>query len=80
MVLDAFLVNTQHYKVQVKGKWSNTGKGVALYFTLRCSSYWKGSLGVTLDYGRPTYYLHHPRHPIINPYLEGDKMDSYFFQ
>ena len=28
MVLDASLVNTQHYKVWVKGKWSNSRKGV----------------------------------------------------
>ena len=25
-VLDAFLLNTQYYKVQIKGKWSNPGK------------------------------------------------------
>ena len=30
MVLDAFLLNTQHYKVQIKGKWSNPVKEVAL--------------------------------------------------
>ena len=29
MVLDASLLNTQHYKVRIKGKWSNPGKGVA---------------------------------------------------
>ena len=29
MVLDAFLLNTQHYKVHIKGKWSNPRKGVA---------------------------------------------------
>ena len=26
MVLDASLLNTQHYKVQIKGKWSNPGE------------------------------------------------------
>ena len=26
MVLDASLLNTQHYKVQIKGKWSNKKK------------------------------------------------------
>ena len=31
-------------------KWSNPGKGVALSPAPRCSSYWKGSLLVTLDY------------------------------
>ena len=33
-------------------KWSNPGKGVASSLTPRCSSYRKGSLRVTLDYGR----------------------------
>ena len=42
MVLDAALLNTQHYKVKTKGKvelWSNPGNGVAPSPTLRCSSY-----------------------------------------
>ena len=48
MVLDAALLNTQHYKVKIKGKveqsreWSS-----ALPYTL-CGSYWKGSLQVTI--------------------------------
>ena len=29
MVLDAALLNTQHYKVRIKGKWSNPGNGEA---------------------------------------------------
>ena len=29
MVLDTFLLNIQHYKVRIKGKVSNPGKGVA---------------------------------------------------
>ena len=33
-------------------KWRNPGKGVAPSPTPWCSSYWKGSLRVTLDYGR----------------------------
>ena len=32
-------------------KWSNPGKGVAPFPTPWCSSYRKGSLRVTLDYG-----------------------------
>ena len=28
MVLNAILFNTQHYKVRIKGEWSNPGKGV----------------------------------------------------
>ena len=31
--------------------WSNPEKGVANFPTPQCSSYWKGSLRVTLDYG-----------------------------
>ena len=38
-------------------KWSNPGKGVAPSPTPRCSSYWKGSLLVALDYGRQLYLL-----------------------
>ena len=26
MLLDTTLLNTQHYKVRIKGKWRNTGK------------------------------------------------------
>ena len=29
MLLDASLLNTQHNKAWIKGKWSNVGKGVA---------------------------------------------------
>ena len=36
-------------------KWSNPGKGVASSPTPRCSSYWKGSLLVALDYSRQRY-------------------------
>ena len=36
-------------------KWSYPGKGVAPFPTPRCSSYWKGSLLVALDYGRQLY-------------------------
>ena len=36
-------------------KWSNPGKGVAPSPTSRCSSYWKGTLLVALDYSRQLY-------------------------
>ena len=53
MVLDAALLNTQHYKVRIEGKWRNPGNGVAPSTTLRWSSYWKGSLRLqTLLYFR----------------------------
>ena len=49
-----FLLSTQHYKLQIKGKWSNPGKGVAAFPTPQCCSNWKGSLRVSLNYGWPT--------------------------
>ncbi len=57
MVLDTSLLNTQQYKVRIKSKVSNPGKGVAPSPIPRCCSYWKGSLLVALDYGRQLYYF-----------------------
>ena len=48
MVLD-ILLNTQHYKIRIKGKVEHLGKGVAPYPTPQGSSNWKGSFQVTLD-------------------------------
>ena len=45
LVLDSSLLNTQPYTVQIKGKWSNTGKLLAP-LTSPCSSYWNTSLRV----------------------------------
>ena len=59
MVLDASLLNTQHYKVRIKGKEGKFREGVAPSPTPWCSSYRKGSLRVTLDYGRQLYLLTH---------------------
>ena len=55
MVLDASLLNTQHYKVRIKGKVEQSRERVALSPTPWCSSYRKGSLRVTLDFGRQLY-------------------------
>ena len=52
MVLDALLLNTKYHKVHIKGKGSNSGKGVASSPTSQCRR--KGSLWVTLNYGQPT--------------------------
>ena len=53
MVLNTSLLNTQQFKVCSKGKVEQSReKSSALSLTLRCSSYWKGSFRVTLDYGR----------------------------
>ena len=58
MVLDASLLNTQHYKVRIKGKVEQSREGVAPSPTPWCSSYRKGSLRVTLDYDRQLYLLY----------------------
>ena len=65
MVLDTSLLNTQHYKVQIKGKWSNPGKGVAPSPTPWCNSYWKASLWVAFNYSQPTLYIYILLLPII---------------
>ena len=51
MILDTSLLNTQHYKVRIKGKWSNPETGLVLFPTPRSCSYWKRSLRVALDNG-----------------------------
>ena len=38
-------------------KWSNPGKGVVPSPAPQCSSYWKGSLRVTLDYDWQLYFF-----------------------
>ena len=58
MVLDASLLNTQHYKVRIKGKVEQSREGVAPSPTPWCSSYRKGSPRVTLDYGRQLYFTY----------------------
>ena len=57
MVLEASLLNTQHYEVQIKSKVEQSRERVALSSTPWCSSCWKGSLQVTLDYSQPTQLI-----------------------
>ena len=57
MVLDASLLNTQHYKVRIKGIGVSPGKGVAPSPIPWCSSYQKESLWVTLDNDRQLYFI-----------------------
>ena len=57
IVLDTSLLNTLQYKVRIKGKVEQSRKRVAPSSTPRCSSYWKGSLLATLDYGRQLLFL-----------------------
>ena len=56
MVLDTSLLNTQYYKVGIKGKVEQSEKGVVPSPKLRCSSYSKGRLGGALDYGSQLYF------------------------
>ena len=56
MVLDASLLNTQHYKVQIKGKMEQSREKRSTLSTPRCSSDWKRSLRVALDYDRQLYF------------------------
>ena len=51
MVFNAYLLNTQ---VRIKSK---VEQGVAPFPTPWCSSYWKWSLLIALDYGRKLYFL-----------------------
>ena len=56
MVLDATLLYTRHYIRYVsRVKWSNSEKVVVPFPIPWCSSYWKGSLQVTLNYRRQLY-------------------------
>ena len=52
MVLDATLLNTQHYKLRIKDKVEQSSEMGSTSPTLWCSSYRKGSFRVTLDYSR----------------------------
>ena len=57
MVLDATLINTQQYKVIIKGKVERSRERSSGPPTPWCRSYRKESLRVPLDYGRQLYFL-----------------------
>ena len=57
MVLDTSLFNTQQYKVISRVKWRYPRKRGAPSPSPWCSSYWKGSLLVALDFGLQLYNL-----------------------
>ena len=50
-VLDAAMLKIQHYKVYIKGKWSNLGKEVAPW------SYWRECPLIVLNCGQPNVSL-----------------------
>ena len=56
MVLDTSLLNAQHYKVRIKGKVKKLGGRSSILPTPQCSSYWKGSFRVALNYGCQLYF------------------------
>ena len=50
MLLDTVLLNTQYFKVRIKGKVEQSREWSSALPTPRCSSsYWKGSLRVSLN-------------------------------
>ena len=59
MVLDVALLNTQHYKVQIKDKVEQSRKRSSASPTPQCSSYLKGSLQVVLDYSHQLTYKYY---------------------
>ena len=57
MVLDASLLNTQHYKVRIKGKVEQSWeRSSSPYLQLGGAAREKGAIRVTLDYGCPLYF------------------------
>ena len=57
VVLDTSLFNTQQYKVRIKIKVEQPGKGVAPSLKPRCCSYWKRILLVAFDYSRQLLFI-----------------------
>ena len=76
MVLDTSLLNTHRYVSRIK--WSNPEKGIASSPTPRCSSYWKGSLLVALDFGCQLYLLTIYIYIYINRKLSFAKGDNFY--
>ena len=67
MVLDTYLLNTQQYKGEVEQSFA----------TPRCSSYWKGSLLVALDYSRQLTLLERMKSTQIETYKITDKISNH---
>ena len=71
MVLDTSFLNTQQYKIRIKGK-EEQGKGVAPSITTRSSSYGKGSFLVALDYDRPLYFFYKKNMAVYTSSIQGE--------
>ena len=50
-----YLLTLSNIRYVSRVKWTSPGKGVASSPTPRCSSYWKGSFLVALDYGHQLF-------------------------
>ena len=58
IVIYATLLNTQHYKVQIKGKVRQSREWSSTLLPSWFSSYWKGSLWVAFNYGFQFYIIY----------------------
>ena len=68
MVLDASLLNTQHYKVCIKGSGAIQGRGEAPSPTHQRCSYWKGNIRVAPWLWLPTlltFRIHSRQHIVF---------------
>ena len=68
MALDPPCLILSNIRYMSRVTWSNPGKGVAPSPTPRCSSYWKESLLVALDYYRLLLFLFKTK-KIVNSYF-----------
>ena len=59
IVLDTSLLNTQQYKVRIKGKMEQSRERISTPPRPRCCNCWKGSLLFILGYGRQLYFYNY---------------------
>ena len=58
MVFDTFLLNTQHHKVWIKGKWNNPGKDYHPPLHLSVVAIEKGAFGLPLTMVSQILYIY----------------------
>ena len=82
IVLDTSLLNTQQYKVRIKGKVEQSWERSYTHYTPQCCSYWQGSLRVTLNYSCQLTYFHTPNyyHMYVWPYFPGVMSYNFIIQ
>ena len=69
VVHDFSLLNTQLYKLEIKGKVGSSRERSTLSPTPWSSSYWKGSLRVALDYCHQLYFIYAHTHTHTHMYI-----------